>query len=269
MRTSRYFCLLLIAASGIGPASALDPNLTPDQALRSGYMAYKAGDAQTAIEALGFAAENGQLGAMWKLGRMYATGDLVPEDDRVALQFFSRVASEYADSSPWGPEAPYVADAFTTLGAYYQSGVPGTINPDPGVARSYYEYAASYFGDADAQYALAVMLVSGQGGEPDVRQAARWFKRAARKGHVGAQAEFGYMLYEGLGTGRRPVEGLMWLSIARMSSPGDPLIQARHEQAFSTASEDQRREAVEDAEESIARHAIPAQAQAAQPAPAQ
>ena len=40
----------------------------------------------------------------------------------------------------------------------------------------------------------------------------------------GAQAEFGHMLYEGIGMDRRPVEGLMWMSIARLSNPGDPTV---------------------------------------------
>lgn len=251
MRISSVICVAAVFGLGIGPAAALDPNLTPDEALRSGYQAYVAGDAATAVEALGFAAANGNLGAMWKLGRMYATGDLVPEDDRRALELFTRVASEYADSSPWDAEAPYVSDAFTRLGVYYQRGVPGAVNADPNLARRYLEYSASYFRDADAQYALAMMLLTGQGGELDERQAARWFKLAARKGHVAAQAEFGHMLYEGIGVGRRPAEGLKWMTIARLSSPGDPQIQARHEEAFSTASEEDRRRAIEEAQEWI------------------
>jgi hypothetical protein len=54
----------------------------------------------------------------------------------------------------------------------------------------------------------------------------------------------------------------MWLSIARLSSPGDPVIQARHEQAFSTADEAQRREAVGLAEAWLSHRAGGAQAQA-------
>lgn len=247
MRTSRVFGVLLIAGLG-GPALALDPDLSPAEALRSGYEAYKAGDAATALEALNFAADKGHPAALWKLGRMYQTGDLVNEDDKKAMELYAKVASEYADGNPRGPDAPYVADAFVTLGGYYQRGIPGQVRADLVRARDYFEYAASYFGDSNAQYSLATMLLTGQGGERSERQAARWFKLAARKGHPGAQAEFGYLLYEGIGVGRRPVEGLMWLSVARLSSPGDPVIQARHEQAFSTADEDDRRDAMAMAE---------------------
>jgi TPR repeat protein len=248
MRISSICVIAAATAVGASAAYALDPNLSPGEAFRSGYEAYKAGDAATALEALGFAADRGHPGALWKLGRMYQTGDLVTEDDRKAMEMFSRVASDYGDGSPYAPEAPFVADAFTTLGSYYQSGIPGTVEADPRRARRFFAYAASYFGDSDAQYSLAKMLQQGQGGEQDARQAARWFKLAARKGHVGAQAEFGHILYEGIGLERRPLEGLMWLSIARLSNPGDPVIQARHEQAFSTADEDLRREAMMAAE---------------------
>lgn len=244
MRMFRRFSILLVAtALGLGPAAALDPDLSPGEAFRSGYQAYKAGDAQTALEALNFAAAKGHPAALWKLGRMYQTGDLVDEDDKRAMELFAKVANEYADDNPHGPDAPFVANAFVKLGGYYQKGIPGAVDADPGRARRYFNYAASYFGDPDAQYSLAAMLLAGQGGDKDARQAARWFKLAALKGHVGAQAEFGAMLYEGVGIERRPVEGLMWLSVASLSSPGDPEIHARHEQAFSVADEEQQRQA--------------------------
>jgi TPR repeat protein len=262
MRISRFCIVVLTTGFAAGAAHALDPNLSPSEAFRSGYEAYKAGDAATAVEALNYAAEKGHPGALWKLGRMYQTGDLVTEDDQKAMELFARMASEYGDGNPYGPDAPFVADAFVTLGTYYQNGIPGSVDADPQRARRFFAYAASYFGDADAQFALATMLRAGEGGEQNAHQAARWFKLAARKGHVGAQAEFGYMLYEGIGTERRPVEGLMWLSIARLSSPGDPVIQARHEQAFSTADEAQRREAVGLAEAWLSHRAGGAQAQA-------
>jgi len=251
-----------------GVAQALDPNLSPAEAFRSAYEAYKAGDVETALEALNYAASNGHPGALWKLGRMYQTGDLVTEDPGKAMELFARVANEYGDETPDGPDAPFVADAFVTLGAYYQNGIPGRIDADPGRARRFFAYAASYFGDSDAQFSLATMFLNGQGGDQNVRQAARWFKLAARKGHVGAQAEFGHMLFEGIGVERRPIEGLMWLSIARLLSPGDPVIQARHEQAFSTAGEDERRQAVAMAETWIAHNNSGPQTQAAA-APAQ
>ena len=54
----------------------------------------------TALEALNYAAANGHPGALWKLGRMYQTGDLVAEDDGKAMELFARVADEYGDENP-------------------------------------------------------------------------------------------------------------------------------------------------------------------------
>lgn len=269
MQIKRFCVVILLTGFGVGAAHALDAKLTPSEAFRSGFEAYKAGDAATALEALNYAAENGHPGALWKLGRMYQTGDLVTEDDKKALELFSRVADEYGDGNPHGPDAPFVADAFVTLGTYYEQGIPGQVGADPRRARGFFSYAASYFGDPDAQYSLAMMFLKGIGGEQNYRQAARWFKLAARKGNVSAQAEFGHMLYEGIGVERRPVEGLMWLSIARLSSPGDPSIQARHEQAFSTADEGQRREAMSLAQAWMAKKSGGIQAQATQATQAQ
>ena len=270
MLISRLCAVVVLTGLGAGAASALDPNLSPAEAFRSGYEAYKAGDVTTALEALNYAAANGHPGALWKLGRMYQTGDLVAEDDGKAMELFARVANEYGDGNPDGPEAPFVADAFVTLGSYYQNGIPGHVDADPGRARRFFAYAASYFGDSDAQYSLAAMFRDGLGGDQNVRQAARWFKLAARKGHVGAQAEFGHMLFEGIGVDRRPIEGLMWLSLARLLSPGDPMVQARHEQAFSTAGEDERRQAIAMAQTWIEHNAGgTTQAQAATDAPLQ
>ena len=253
MRTSSFLLLVPLALAGVGSASALDPNLSPADAFRSGYQAYKAGDGKTAIEALNFAAQKGHPGAMWKLGRMYATGDLVKEDDGKAMELFAKVANDYADGNPQGPDAPFVSDAFVTLGGYYQYGIPGRVNADPDKARRYYAYAASYFGDPDAQFSLAGMYLAGQGGDRDQRQAARWYKLAAEKGHPGAQAQLGRLMLEGVGVQKNPVKGLMWLTIAQFGARGDPTIQAAHEQAFSGAEEAQRRTAIALAEDWIAR----------------
>ncbi len=253
MRTSSLLLAISVVSGGAAPALALDPNLTPAAAFRSGYQAYKAGDSQTALEALGFAADKGHPGAMWKLGRMYATGDLVKEDDGKAMELFSKVADQYADENPRGPDAPFVSDAFVSLGNYFEAGVPGAVKADPDKARGYYSYAASYFGDPQAQYSLAEMLRAGEGGKKDQRQAARWYKLAAQKGHARAQAQLGRLMLEGVGIQRSPVKGLMWLSIAQLGGRGDPTIQALHEEAFSAAEEAQRRAAIALAEDWVAR----------------
>jgi len=45
-----------------------------------------------------------------------------------------------------------VANALRALGRYYLSVIPFDIAADPERARRCFSYAASYFGNADAQY---------------------------------------------------------------------------------------------------------------------
>lgn len=236
----------LLLSSG---AWAFDPKeTTPGEAFRSGYAAYKKGETAEAVEALNFAGEKGHAAALWKLAKMYATGDGVKEDDAKAYRIYSRIANENADGNPRGRDAPFVADAFVALGEYLRSGIPGGIAPDEGRARRFFAYAASYFGDSEAQYQLAEMYLKGVGGEKNERQAVRWFKLAANKGHAPAQAAFGRLLFEGVGVARDPTKGLMWLDLAAQTSGGDADIQDLREDAFATASESERSTALAQAE---------------------
>ena len=61
---------------------------------------YNAGDKAGAVKALEYAAQQGHTLARWKLGRMYADGDGVPQDDLKAFEHFSRIADESPDESP-------------------------------------------------------------------------------------------------------------------------------------------------------------------------
>ena len=76
-------------------------------------------------------AEGGHPMAQWKLGRMYADGDGVAQDD-VRPSIFSRIANAHAKDSPSAPQAQIVANAFVALGRYYLNGIPNSkIKPDP------------------------------------------------------------------------------------------------------------------------------------------
>jgi exopolysaccharide production negative regulator len=112
--------------------------------------------AETSLTSLQYAAEGGHPVAQWKLGRMYANGDGVTQDDLRAFEYFSRIANAHAEDSPSAPQAAIVANAFVALGRYYLNGIPNSkIKSDPERAREMFSYAASYFGNADAQYDLA------------------------------------------------------------------------------------------------------------------
>ena len=253
--------LVLVAggpAAGFDGANSAPADQSPVEAFRKGARAYYAGDKDAAVDALSFAASKGHPLAQWKLGRMYAEGDGVAEDDLKAFEYFRSVANAYADESPNSPEAPFVASAFVALGSYYLNGIKDTaVEPNARRAKQIFAYAASYFGDANAQFRLARMYLAGEGGGRDPRQAARWLQLAAKKGHYHAQAMLGKLLVEGEGVPQRTTAGLAWLTVARHRAvlPEDQWILDQQERAFSGATETQRRKAMQKAERWVEKYA--------------
>src|ERR1700754_885803 len=197
----------------------------------------------TSLTALQYAAEGGHPIAQWKLGRMYADGNGVTQDDLRAFEYFSRIAKAHAEDSPSAPEAAIVANAFVEVGRYYLNGIPNSkIKSDPERAREMFSYAASYFGNADAQYDLARLYIDGSGtSRDDFRYGARWLGLAAQKGQHQAQALLGQMLFNGDQLPRQAARGLMWLTLARDSATTDETwIKESYNKAISKASEGER-----------------------------
>jgi hypothetical protein len=239
-----------------GPVVPPTATLSAEEEFRAGTRLYYAGDRKAALEQLRRAGEHGHPIALWKLGKIYETGDGVPVNDAKAVEFYREVIDNHADEARGTPQAAFVASAFVSLGSYYLKGVEkAAIRPNVDRARELYTYAASIFGDTEAQYRLGRLYLE-DGGERDPRQAARWLTVAAKKGHCGAQAMLGQLLFNGdEGLPRRPVQGLMWLTIARANAngSGDDWIREVQEQVFSVANESERRRGVADAQDWIAR----------------
>jgi TPR repeat protein len=104
-----------------------------------------------------------------------------------------------------------------------------------------FSYAASYFGDSDAQYYLAQLFLDGTGGLKDPRQAVKWLGLAANKGQYQAQAALGAMLVEGKDVSRQSAMGLFWLTVAKDSAgPDERWITESYARAFATANDDER-----------------------------
>jgi TPR repeat protein len=200
---------------------------------------------ETSLTALQYAAEGGHPIAQWRLGRMYADGDGVARDDLRAFEYFSRIANAYADDSPGTPQARFVANAFVQLGHYYLEGIPNTeVKADPDRAREMYAFAASYFGDADAQYSLARLFLDGKGGAKDPRQALRWLNLAANKGQARAQALLGHLIFKGDVVPRQAARGLMWLTLAREGAGSEKWVVEMYDAAFKQANDSERQMAV-------------------------
>jgi len=105
-----------------------------------------------------------------------------------------------------------------------------------------FSYAASYFGNADAQYDLARLYLKNAGtSRDDFRHGARWLGLAAQKGQHQAQALLGQMLFDGDCLPRQAARGLMWLTLARDSATADETwIRDSYNKAIARASDDDR-----------------------------
>ncbi len=281
-RSLRILALALgVAAATPATAFALDSNKTSspgkiavqtftsvEQALQAGVHDLLAGDAQSSVEALTYAADGGQPLAQWKLGRMYARGEGVPRDDAKAYNYFERLVESYDEDDPDRPDIPAISNAFVSVGVYCLNGIPNSeIKPDPERALEMFQYAATNFGDSDAQYNLARMYMDGAAGlARNNMRAARWLALAADKGHHPAQALLGHLLFLGEGVPRQKARGLMWLTIAKNGAQGakDEWIRDLYAKDFAAASDDDREVATAYLS---ARGKDPLEASAAEPKP--
>ena len=201
------------------------------------------------ISALENAADAGQPMAMWQLGTMYENGEGVTKDPVKAFGYFSEIANQHADAAPKGIEADIVAQSFVKVGEYYRDGLPDAgIQADANRSHALLLHAASYFGDADAQYRVGELYLEEGGLGINPLQSARWFSLAARKGHALAQARLGDLLFNGIkGLEPQPVEGLMWLTLARKRVAGtadESWVTELLNRAMSVATAEQRADAV-------------------------
>jgi TPR repeat protein len=254
LRWSVLSALVVIATFGaVGQAMAFDdkvfddktgvkPQSSPWAVFQFGFSAYKSGHKEQAAEAYKYAAENGQIGATWKLARMYAEGDGVERDDYEAFKFFSEIVDQ--DVEPGSPEESYVSDALVALGDYLKTGIPGSpVAENEVAAQEYYMRAAANYRNPNAQFEMGQMFLKGEGGvKASIKQAGRWFQLAAEKGHAGAQATLGNLLFQS----GKVVRGLAMMTAAlQRAAPVDqPWIRGMQEEAFAAAGEADRRTAI-------------------------
>ncbi len=202
-----------------------------------------------AFDALRHAADRGETWALWKLGNAYAAGEGVPHDDLKAFEYFSKIVTSYDEDSPSRRDRAIVSSAFVALGTYGLSGIENSkVRPDPAFALQMFRTAATNFGDANAQYRLARMYLEGAGIGKDSRQAARWLRLAADKGHFQAQAQLGQMLFSGQESVKpHRALGLMWLTLAReaaIDSKKDQWVIDLYDKAMASANDEDRQVAL-------------------------
>jgi uncharacterized protein len=229
MRTIRGISLIsvtLAALAAFGATSLpVHAQTAADAALDMANMLDGAGGGVSGddlLAALEDAAKAGQPMAMWQLGTMYENGEGVAKDPVKAFGYFAQIANDHADAAPKGVEADIVAQSFVKVGDYYKQGLPDAgIPADAERSHALLLHAATYFGDADAQYRVGLLYLNKDEFGINPLQSARWFSLAARKGHCLAQAQLGNLLFNGVeGLTPQPVEGLMWLTVGHQRCAG-------------------------------------------------
>ena len=159
-RTSKAaVAALMVAVSFAGSVAA--------GALEDGVAAYEKGDYATALRLLRPIADQGDAGAQYNLGLMYANGQGVPQDYAAAVNWY-RKAAEQGDNG-----------AQVNLGLMYDNGQG--VQQDYATAMSWYRKAAEQ-GYAPAQNNLGVMYDNGEGVGQDDVSAHMWFNLAVANG---------------------------------------------------------------------------------------
>lgn len=244
MRNSARLATSVVLVLGCSAAWAQEasapPKTSPWQVFKFGYSAYKNGHKDQAIQAYRDASEQGNIGATWKLGRMYAEGDGVSRDDYAAYKYFEQIVQ--LNVEPGSSDERYVANALAELGRYSMNGIPGTpVDPDPAAAQEYFQRAANY-GSPIGQFEIGKMYFEQKRSRSSIRQAGLWLKLAAEKGHQGARAMLGNLLFQS----GRVVDGLaMMTSALEQAAPSDRAwIRPMQEEAFAVTDEVNRRNAM-------------------------
>ena len=172
------------------PVSTNTPQMTEtsiniSEVFTLGHQAFEEKDYAKALPLLRQAAEAGNADAMVDLGRMYARGLGIEENDTQAVSWFRKAAEQnHAGGQYW-------------MGVMYRFG--------EGVTRDYTQAYEWYLKAADqnyanAQYAIAQFYEYGDYNLPqDYTKAYEWYKKAADNGSDGALVALGQMYEYGRG----------------------------------------------------------------------
>lgn len=134
-------------------------------------------------------ANAGNMGAVYRLGRMYRDGEGRPRDPLEAVSLFKQAAD--ANYTP----------AMVALGLMLEGG--SGIEADHLQAVQWYKRAADA-GDADGMAALGTMYSAGRGVERDYVAAASWYDEGAKRGQMLAIHNIAVLYDKGLGVPRNP-----------------------------------------------------------------
>jgi len=142
--------------------------------LEKGLAAFSIGDYETALAECQPLADEGNVEAMFCVGRMYANGFGVPMDDAMAMKWYGLAAGEGHGQAQYN------------LGIMHANGWGVAMND--AAAAGFYRLAAGN-GIVEAQAALGYCYKHGAGVEKDLVKAHIWFDIAAHHDDLSAASE--------------------------------------------------------------------------------
>src|SRR6516164_3967889 len=216
--------VLIAAAGAVCAGDGAVKYASPEVAFEQGLGAYKAGYYEIAIPALEEAAARGpalnRFFAEFYLARIYSDNSAAQTDHRKAYLLFQKLAEENADAdSDDGNRAPFVAKALTALAGYLRNGLKEAgVEPDAERAMEYLQHAATFFDDKDAQFELAKIYLTANGGE-DVKRGMHYLSVLTSEGHAGAQAVLADLYWRGRLVARDEQRALALIRMAVENAP--------------------------------------------------
>jgi TPR repeat protein len=229
-----------------------------------GLEAYQRGDFAAALREWQPLAAAGNAEAQFQLGRLYAHGEGVARDERLAGEWYRKAAEQgharaqnnlgvlhqegrgverdEREAARWYRLAAEQGrtTAQVNLARLYDEG--RGVDEDPAQAALWFRRAADR-GHAEAQYRLGRMLDLGRGLAQDRARAAKWYRKAAREGNAEAQNRLGEMYAEGIGVGADRQKALAWFVEA--AEQGLEVARRNLDRLRDTAGEGSRRSAAE------------------------
>lgn len=158
-------------------------------------------------DALVQAATNGNLNAIFEVGRRYSDGAGVKRSFENAAKWYEIAASKGHALSQY------------RIGNFYEKG--HGVKADPEKASIWYEQAAKQ-GNALAMHNLAVLNAQGViGTEPNMERAVELFTKAADLGVKDSQVNLGIMFTQGMGAEKNLEKAYKWFAIANRAGDQD------------------------------------------------
>jgi hypothetical protein len=203
------------------PTSTAETRLT---AYKEAEQAFKADHIKLGLHILINAARKKDLRAQLRLGHLYREGKLVPADHEKACNFFAQAAGEHANFDSKHSAAPVVGEAYLFLAECFEKGVKGsrTWKRDVRRAADAYYVGGVIFNHSQALYKLSMAYLHGKGIVQNIRFAVSYLRSATKKDYPPAQAQLGFMMWQGKLVKRKAGRGLALLTIAKeRAAPAD------------------------------------------------